>query len=239
MSDAADSVIEKIKKAIRLAKRTTEAGERETAMRLAKSLAERNGLAFAEVEADSAADAAVKVDDPKGSPKTGCEVGFTCAIIHEHFGVVTMTNRWSNGKESISWFGSRLNIDIARHVRHILIRESRKAWGKVKDRYGEFGVGGRKYKESFMRGFFCEIYAKLAANPLRNDLDALAAEKRAADRKFEEFKAAHEAKIREKRKSPKTELNDTMLTLGMDAGRRVNLARPCEGAAEERLAIGM
>lgn len=235
-TSATDGVIERIKKAIRLAKRTTEAGERETAMRLAKSLAERNGLAFAEVEAESAADAAVKVDDPKGSRKTGCEVGFSCAVVREFFGVVMMTNLWKSGKESTSWFGSRLNIDIARHVHHILIRESRKAWRATQSKYAALGLGGRRYKESFMRGFFCEIWRKLTEHPLRNDLDALAAEKKAAERKFDEFKANN--RVRESRKSAAHAQNESMLILGMNAGRAVNLARPCEGAAAERMAIG-
>lgn len=46
MADNIDGIIERIKKAVRLANKTTEAGERETAMRLAKNLAEKNGIAF-------------------------------------------------------------------------------------------------------------------------------------------------------------------------------------------------
>ena len=52
MADNIDGIIERIKKAVRLANKTTEAGERETAMRLAKNLAEKNGIAFAEIAVD-------------------------------------------------------------------------------------------------------------------------------------------------------------------------------------------
>lgn len=52
MADNIDGIIERIKKAVRLANKTTEAGERETAMRLAKNLAEKNGIAFDEIAVD-------------------------------------------------------------------------------------------------------------------------------------------------------------------------------------------
>lgn len=222
-----DSVIERIKKAVRLARGTSEAGERETALRLARNLAERNGLAFADVEAESLADTAVSVTDPKGKKVGGCEAGFASAVIREHFGVIIMSNIWGDGKASYTWFGTRLNIDIARHVYHILIRESRKAWREVKNRYGAFGVSGRKHKDSFMRGFFATIWQKLAENPLRNDREAFTAEKKAAERKFEEFRANNNVKMT-KKNSPK-DTSPVMINLGMDAGSKVNLARPCEG----------
>lgn len=41
-----ENTIEKIKKAVRLANKTTEQGERETALRLARRFAEAKGLAF-------------------------------------------------------------------------------------------------------------------------------------------------------------------------------------------------
>ena len=52
IADNIDGIIERIKKAVRLANKTTEAGERETAMRLAKNLAEKNGIAFDEIAVD-------------------------------------------------------------------------------------------------------------------------------------------------------------------------------------------
>ena len=58
-----DEVIAKIKKAIRLANKTTSEGERDTALRLARRLAEKNGVAFDEVAEEASADRAVKVDD--------------------------------------------------------------------------------------------------------------------------------------------------------------------------------
>ena len=44
--DAIDKIIERIKKAVRLANKTTESGERETALRLARNLAEKNDIAL-------------------------------------------------------------------------------------------------------------------------------------------------------------------------------------------------
>lgn len=241
-----DDVIEKIKKAIRLARKTTEEGERETAMRLAKSLAEKNGIAFETLEVSESEAKAVKVDDTKKVWANGSDVGHICFILHEHFGVVVIMNRYgTGGKCTLSWFGCSLNIEIAKHVWHILRRESNKAWNEKKvELEAEFkknlkelrrdswyplpqSAYKRKYnKGAFMKGFFFAIHKTLTEHPLRNDLDQFAAEKKAAEKKFEDFKAQNEVK---NAKNRKTADDSSSIIAGLNAGKKVNLSIPCEG----------
>ena len=250
--DATDDIIAKIKKAIRLANRTTSEGERDTAMRLARNLAEKNGVAFEDIRADDADTAkAVKVDDEEKKWINGSEVGHVCYILREHFGVVVMFNQYGrNGKKTISWFGSRLNIDIARHVWHILMRESQKAWAKERGRlatawlevenrvriqYGMIPMSHAKIphkkRGAFMQGFFWAINKKLTEHPLRNDVDS---DRKAAVKKFENFKANNTVKDARKRKTAQ----DTEAILnGMRKGNKVNLNRPCEGSTTSPLAL--
>ena len=228
--DAADSVIAKIKKAIRLARGTNEAGERETALRLARSLAERNGLAFKEIDESAEEAKAVHISDDAEERIEGPEVGFSFSIVHDHFGVVAMvtTSRRDRVHGHYSWFGPRINIDIARHVHHILLRESRAAFRRARK------VAPRIKRQAFMQGFFVAIYVKLTEHPLRNDREAFEAEKKAAERKFEEFRANN--KVRESRK-PRAADDHNAISMGYSDGEKVNLARPCENAAAERCAL--
>ena len=241
--DAADSVIEKIKKAIRLARKTTEEGERATALRLAKSLADKNGIAFEELQvADNEADKAIhEADEKRSSTFEGSEFGYTCYILKQHFGVILMvqplvTKPWM---KKTHWIGTRINIEIARHVCHILLRESRKAfdekkkeWKKKNDQllaeigYRFFAVGSQLpplKRQTFMQGFFWAISKKLTEHPLRNDLERDLAN---AERKLLEY--AQENKV-ESSQSKKVPVDADSLLAGADAGNKVNLARPCEG----------
>lgn len=250
--DTTDAIIDKIKKAIRLANRTTSEGERDTAMRLAKNLADRNGIAFEDIKAgESDAAKAVKVDDETKKWINGSKVGHVCYILREHFGVVVMFNQYGrNGKKTISWFGSRLNIDIAKHVWHILMRESEKAWAvergrlavkwlevenRVRLMYGMIPMRNAKIprnkKTAFMQGFFWAINQKLKEHPLRNDLEA---DKEAAKRKFEEFKESNEVKSAKNRKA---KADYESIASGISAGSKINLNRPCEGNATSPLAL--
>lgn len=249
--DATDAIIDRIKKAIRLANRTTSEGERDTAMRLARNLAEKNGIAFEDIKAgESDAAKAVKVDDETKKWINGSEVEHVCYILREHFGVVVMFNRYGTGKMTISWFGSRLNIDIAKHVWHILMRESAKAWAVERGRlatawleaenrlrlmYGMIPMRNAKIprnkKTAFMQGFFWAINQKLKEYPLRNDLEA---DKEAAKRKFEEFKESNEVKSAKNRKA---KADYESMAKGINAGNKINLNRPCEGSMTSPLAL--
>lgn len=223
-----DDVIAKIKKAIRLANRTTSEGERETAMRLARNLAERNGVAFEEVaegagESDSGK--SVKEDDDIEQLKpSDSDLGYICYILKHHFGVIMMLKlrKGNRRRMKASWIGSRLNIDIARYVYHILVREGARAWREADKAAKAMEVG--LDKAAFMRGFFWAICRKLEENPLRNDLDGAV---RDAERKFREYQEENgQVKMRPNGRNKK-KLDVDSLLKGCDAGAGVNLVRPC------------
>lgn len=231
------SVIDKIKKAIRLANGTTEKGERETALRLACSLAERSGLAIEEIATESVVDTAVIQSDAPRKERFGVEMGFACSIIREHFAVIVMRTVYSNGQGSYTWFGSKLNIDIARHIHHILVRESRKEWDYARKQYKMLGIRGKKCKDNFMRGFFVAIHQKLLQIPLRNDTEQKELETKAAERKFKQFAAENSGNVKSKNLGKADADYASIISLGRNAGEKVNLARPCEGRGSNRLAL--
>lgn len=232
MDNPIDAVVEKIKKAVRLARRTTSEGERETALRLARELAERNGLAFEEIAADDATpDKATQAEDTRYTTKyDGPEWGRTCFILYTHFGVEALLVSSPDGgrKRKALWFGSRLNIEIAKHVAHILLRESRRGWSEVKS--------SGLVRDLFMQGFFWAVHERLKENPLRNDAE-VAADRAQTDRKVDEFErrmkeqGEGEVKRRGPRK-PRSKGDDAdakAYVAGLRAGSAVGLARPCEG----------
>lgn len=261
-----DAVMDKIRKAVRLANRTSEAGERETALRLARGLAERNGISFEDVSvAECDAARAVHERDEGWQTLTGVEFGHACFILREHFGVIVMSSQYRGKaqRKRLSWFGSRLNIEIAKHVFHILLRESRRAYREadrpardarrlIADKLVSHGVeratamqiaarwqgettdGAKTDRKSFMAGFFYAISQKLAANPIRNDV---AADKAAAERKFAEYRDGHAVKESAARKGDN--LDRAAMMRGFDAGQRMNLARPCEGESSSPLALAI
>ena len=228
-----DSVIDKIKKAIRLANKTTSDGERETALRLARQLAEKNGVAFDDVVDEASEDKAVMDRDAECTTIPGSEFGYACFIVKQHFGVIIMRGMvrgQSARKSRLSWIGSRLNIDIAKHVYHILMRESGRAFRAVKKTHPVD-------RPSFMRGFFWALHEKLTERPLRNDLPASI---KAAERRLLAYmQDGHEVKERGGSPAKMNAKNVASLMAGIDAGRSVNLARPCEGRNPSPFALGV
>lgn len=247
MMDDLEQVMEKIRKAVRLAARTDSEGERDTAMRLAKRLADANGLAFAAVAADTAErDRAVMEDGGERLSTSGCEVGVICYILWRHFGVIAVFTRdGRRARADVSWIGTQINIAIARHVWHVLLRECRAAWRRAKAdavarrRRIEANLAGDASgrvleikKQAFMAGFFAAIDRALEERPIRNDM---AAARTAAERRFDEFRAAHAVKTRKKTIGKGADAR--VVAMGAEAGGRVNLSRPCEAAARRTMAI--
>ena len=231
-----DEVIDKIKKAIRLANKTTSEGERDTALRLARRLADNNGVAFEQVAEEAAEPERDKtsIEEDDVATRTPDDVfGHACFIVKTHFGVIIMRMRQTGvrrARNRLSWIGSRLNIDIARHVYHILLRESARAYAEAKRETEAYGV--KMSRASFMQGFFFALHRKLEENPLRNDLDASI---RDADRKLLEYAQEHE--VRMKKSGGRKAKDGIAIVAGFMAGQKVNLARPCERKGDSPLAI--
>lgn len=231
-----DEVIAKIKKAVRLANKTTEAGERETAMRLARNLAEKNGIAFDEIEIErEAVDAAHHEEEDELKSMDLAVDGRICGVLRNHFAVVMMMHLYkTRRKVRYTYFGSRLNIDIAKYVADILRREAKKAWRDAKKdvQCGIFNVPLKR--ADFMAGFFFRIHRKLEENPIRNDRDQVAAESKKAEELFNRYKESNEVN----ETKPKMGNNMASCILGFDSAARVSLNRPCGNGMPSAGAIG-
>lgn len=233
---AIDKIIERIKKAVRLANKTTEAGERETAMRLARNLAEKNGIAFDEIEIEREAVGSARQEEEDELKSMDMAVdGRICGVIRNHFAVVMMMHLYkTRRKVRYTYFGSRLNIDIAKYVADILRREARKAWRNAK-RNAQCGIFSNNLKRAdFMAGFFFRIHMKLKENPIRNDRDQVAAESNKAEELFDRYKERNEVN----ETKPKTGNNIASRILGFDSAAMISLNRPCGNGMQSAGAIG-
>lgn len=238
-----DVIIEKIKKALRLARKAGTEGERQAAEAAAKRMAENNGIALDSVSVDDAGVDKTGADDgEKWTTLTGCEVGFAGGLLWTHFGVkmVISSRRERNvSKYRYTFFGTRINIEVAKYAFDIMLRESRRAWNEVKEWRG---MGGGIDKQLFMQGWFANIHAKLTANPIRNDVEVFEAEKAKTEEDYKKFKEERgvESKPQKLRKVSEREAAKRYdsLEAGFDAAAKVSLNRPCGGTATVRPEVG-
>ena len=219
-----EGIIAKIKKAMRLAQKAGTDGERVAAERAAHRLAESNGIDISTLKIGDSEAKAVMKDDGDKLRHYGAESGFAYQLIRKHFGVIVMEWRYKNSTSSIrrvTFFGVNINIEIAKYVYVILMREFHKDYKEVK--------GWGLDKRSFMTGWFMQIDKKLTDHPLRNDRDQFEAEKEAAERKFKEYQSKTDnIKMRTINRSNK---DAESLYRGFRSAEKVNLSRPCEGQA--------
>ena len=219
-----EGIITKIKKAMRLAQKAGTDGERVAAERAAHRLAESNGIDISTLKIGDSEAKAVMKDDGDKLRHYGTESGFAYQLIRKHFGVIVMEWHDKNSTSSIrrvTFFGVNINIEVAKYVYVILMREFHKDYKEVK------GCG--LDKRSFMTGWFMQIDKKLTDHPLRNDRDQFEAEKEAAERKFKEYQSKTDnIKMRTINRSNK---DAESLYRGFRSAEKVNLSRPCEGQA--------
>lgn len=219
-----EGIITKIKKAMRLAQKAGTEGERVAAERAAHRLAESNGIDISTLKIGDSEAKAVMKDDGDKLRHYGAESGFAYQLIRKHFGVIVMEWRDRNSRSSIrrvTFFGVNINIEIAKYVYVILMREFHKDYKEVK--------GWGLDKRSFMTGWFIQIDKKLTDHPLRNDRDQFETEKEAAERKFKEYQSKTDnIKMRTINRSSK---DAESLYHGFRSAEKVNLSRPCEGQA--------
>ena len=253
MEDRQDEVIEKIKKAMRLARKAGTDGERAAAEAAAKRLADAHGISLASVEVTECEAKAVRVDGEKDWTRTGKECHYASMILRKHFGVIVIQHfRRGSRKMRLDFIGCRLNIAVAEYVYEILWRESLRAWcaanEAVKREYDgmllaqglqhERDLAGRRQrpvllkKDSFMCGWFARIDEKLTAHPLRNDTAQLEAEKKAA----EDFLERQQGIKNRNFHSDKSDRESMMK--GYAEADKVNLSRPCEGRGRSPLQVG-
>ena len=219
-----EGIITKIKKAMRLAQKAGTEGERVAAERAANRLAESSGIDISTLKIGDSEAKAVMKDDGDKLRHYGAESGFAYQLIRKHFGVIVMEWRYRNSRSSIrrvTFFGVNIDIEVAKYVYVILMREFHKDYKEVKC----WGLN----KRSFMTGWFMQIDKKLTDHPLRNDREQFEAEKEAAERKFKEYQSKNDnIKMRTINSSSK---DAESLYRGFRSAEKVNLSRPCEGQA--------
>ena len=246
MSDTGkEDIIAKIKKVMRLAKRAATEGEKTAAEESAKRLAFRAGVNLDDIEVS---DADIKTEermDAEWSTWPGSEIGYITAVLREHFGVIPIQHRHGN-KVKYRWVGTAINIEIAKHIYVLLLRECRKAWKDARIAKGlARGLAHQSYgykdpskqrqlvalsnlkKRSFLDGWFYTIHEKLRANPIRNDIEQFKAEKKDCEEFFRRMQEEQDIEDREDRKSK--DQDRTSVLMGFKAAKSVNLSRPCEG----------
>lgn len=254
MADNQEEIIEKIKKAMRLARKAGTEGERAAAEAAARRLANNNGISLESIEYTEYDAKAVRVDGEEAKwARTGKECHYASMILRKHFGVIVIQHfRSGSRKMRLDFIGCRLNIAIAEYVYEILWRESLRAWGAahkaVKDEYDglllarglehERDWAGRRKrpvllkKDSFMVGWFARIDEKLTANPLRNDAAQLEAEKKAAEDLLKNQQGIKDRNVRS------DSSDEASAAKGYAEADKVNLSRPCEGRERSPLQVG-
>ena len=172
------------------------------------------------------------------------ELGYLTPLLREHFGIILIQERRADRKVRFTWVGTAINVDIAKHVYVVLLRACRRDWGDARiakrnakatkvdyrmssaDRHAIVHLRNLSQK-SFYDGWFTSIHRKLAANPLRNDLEQFNAEKKAAENKFKAMQEQSHLK-EHKRNSAQNRIDRISAELGLAAGSLINLSRPCD-----------
>ncbi len=240
-----DELINKIRNIVRLARRAGTDGERAAAEAAAKRLADKHGIALETLEETAAEIVTDAFVDDGFSTLPTLEAGYITSILREHFGIILIQQRVrGTQKARLTWIGTAINVDIAKHVYVVLLRACRKDWGEVRiakrnakataitsrttsaDRHALVQLRNLSQK-SFYDGWYSAIHRKLIENPLRNDIEQYNAEKKAAENKFRQMQ--EQMNINEERRNRKLDRIDMLSAqIGMACGSKINLNRPCD-----------
>ena len=236
-------LIEKIKAAVRLARRAATEGEKTAAERAAKRLADKAGVSLDELEVTESSTKTDIFDDGSWHTKPGMELGYICAVLRQHFGIILIQGLDPvHRKVKFSWIGTKINVEIAKHVYRVLLREVQKDWREarimkerakatplslnVDNAYALMKLRNLN-RRAFLDGWFAMVHKKLREHPLRNDLEQFEAEKKSAEEKLRELQEEHN--IAEDRRKSTGNLDRKSLELGILAAQKLNLNRPCDG----------
>lgn len=238
-----DSLLEKIKAAVRLARRAATEGEKTAAERAAKRLADKAGIALDELEVTESSVRTDVFDDGDWHTKPGMELGYISAVLRQHFGIILIQGLDPvHRKVRFSWIGTKINVEIAKHVYKVLLREVQKDWREarmmretarktplslnVDNAYALMKLRNLN-RRAFLDGWFAMIHKKLREHPLRNDLEQFEAEKKSAEEMFKRMQEEHN--IAENKAKSTGNLDRKSMELGIIAANKLNLNRPCEG----------
>lgn len=247
MEKQTDDVIEQLRKVMRLARRAATDGEKLAAEAAAERIAKKHGIDLAAIKTtDSDAKAEFDLGGEKWQTWPGREIYYVTSVLRQHFGVILVQTRRGR-KVWFKWVGTKINIEIAKHVTVILLRFFKRDWEnarKARDMARKLLTGPKAYsladsarlrgygnlsKSAFMDGWFWTIHQKLREHPLRNDREQFEAERKAAEDLLKKLDD-----ISEDDRSLKQQRDARSVKMGHDAARKVNLSRPCEGRETPR-----
>jgi len=231
------TIVERIKKLLRLSKGTNSGAEAENALAKAKELCAMNGIRFESVDAEAPQIKEVHVLKDK---RNSLSKQWIYGILDKHFGIMVCM-----GTDGVYFVGPEENIEIGKFILTYLLQCEKRAWDAMVEEYRSkfgLGLGGeipksamskamRRYKKDFLVGFYSKIYKRLEAQPLRND------KVKSAVRKFMEEKYG---KLNERKatKVNREDMSGYFLQSGLKAGEGVSLTRPVEGTSMETAMIG-
>lgn len=226
------TLIERVKKLLRLSRGTNSEAESLNALAKAKELCALNGIKFETLDAEMPQIKEVKVLNDKRHSKSKMWI---YGILDKHFGI--MVCMYSNG---VYFVGPEENIEIGKFILKYLLDCERRAWDEYVTEYekkfeselntelpkGMMRKAIRKYKKDFIDGFYYKVFNRLCEQPLRND-KVKAAVKRHLEEKFGDLN------YRKPTKSDREDKSGTFLRGGIAAGSKISLTRPVDGKSAE------
>lgn len=226
-------VVERIRKALRLARKAATDGEKSAAMEAARRMAKSYGIDLAEIAAEGVADGGKAiVVNGRTVDIDAIETQLAVWIMSRHFSIAVAFERTPKGKTRILWIGNSLNIGVAQYAWAIMIRESVANYDAT--------LRAKKinpaYRSLYMKGFYFGIDQLLTAHPLRNDIEQANAEKRKADELLKKREEEQSFKL----SNPNGDGGETdgdAIVRGVRDGRKVRLNRPMGNDGETRKPI--
>ncbi len=225
-TDGQEKIIERIRKLLRLGRRSDHPAEAEAALAKAAEIAAEAGLAVEGIDADLQA---ARITHEAGGARRRSHARQRChAVLKLHFGVKVL------GQSEIGcmYIGPAVNIAIARHVEAYLLQQCAAGW---RDEAGRRRIlrqaCGDGPKRAFEWGFFLGVNEALKRRPIRNDGAEIA---RAVERYM-----ADRFKITRTPIAPPSARHDAAAFNGIYRGARTPVDRPVAGAEAPRaLAAG-
>jgi hypothetical protein len=205
-----EETIDRIKKLLRLGRRSDHVAEAESAMAKAMELADQAGIGIAGLESDTDTP---KITHERSDLKRRSHSRARChVILRRHFSVRVI----GSSERGCLYVGPSANIAIARHVEEYLVRVCARCLSECQEKRKT-----RTFRVQFEDGFYAAISRTLRLRPIRNDWEAVSAavEKYVGDH----FKITHRSISNGRR-------NNVAFMHGVSSGLATPVDRPVTGS---------
>ncbi len=151
-----DSIIEKIKKLLRMKRGGTPA-EIETALSLVQKIAAQNNIDINSIDENETAKEPITHISSYNLSRLQMECRYSALVINRFFNVTTFVQRGI--KHKIIFVGNKTNLEIADYVYNFLIKHLRYQWNNNR--------GKLRNRQAFMYGIYQGLFAKLYSEEKR------------------------------------------------------------------------